>query len=310
MRQRLFSISTEETTFAKRGFKTPDPQIQEQLEKVGRTFLQGYHAAIANDKLDVLVPQLNAVAADWRGLAFEGAAMGLAILDFLPGGRKNRLQEFLAGGGEDHAYMVHVGAGWILGRIPVKVDKYVSQLDPLLKWLAIDGYGFHEGFFHHSRYITERVVSDKVSGYAQRMFDQGLGRSLWFVAGADVTHIRETISQFSPIRQPDLWSGVGLSCAYVGGVDKIAMAALRTAAEPHQVQLFQGAAFAANTRQREFNSTVHTELACQVFCSMSASAAAKITDIALENLPPDAEEPAYEVWRRRIQAQFVPEVKG
>ncbi len=32
--------------------------------------------------------------------------------------------------------------------------------------------------------------------------------------------------------------------------------------------------------------------------------AAAVTDRARENLPPDGAEPAYEVWRQRIQAQF------
>ena len=35
-----------------------------------------------------------------------------------------------------------------------------------------------------------------------------------------------------------------------------------------------------------------------------AEDAAKVTDAALENLPADGAEPAYEIWRQRIQAQF------
>ena len=305
LRQRFFSIPLEETTFAKRGFRKPDRQVRQHLETVGPAFLLGYHAAIKNDNPDILVPQLNAVEAEWRGFAFEGAAMGLAILDILTPGKKHRLQEFLAGAGDAHTYMVHIGAGWILGRLPLNVEKYLNQLDPLLKWLAIDGYGFHEGFFHSSRYIKRREVCKKLSGYARRVFDQGLGRSLWFVEGADVTCISQTINQFPSIRQADLWSGVGLACAYAGGVDGTVIEMLRSAVGSDRPQLAQGAAFAAKARLRALNLTSHTELACQLLCGMSAEAAAKVTDVALENLPTDGEEPAYEVWRQRIQAQFV-----
>lgn len=304
LRQRLFSISLEETTFAKRGFRKPEEHLQQHLETVGRQFLLGYHAAIKNDKLDILVPHLNAVEAEWRGFAFEGAAMGLAILDLLTPWRKHRLQEFLAGAGDAHAYMVHVGAGWILGRLPLNVEKYLDRLDPLLKWLAIDGYGFHEGYFHPSRYIKQQEICRKLSGYARRVFDQGLGRSLWFVEGADVTCILQTISQFSSNRQADLWSGVGLACAYAGGVEGNAIEMLRSTAGPYRPQLAQGAAFGAKARLRALNLTSHTELACQRLCGMSAQAAAKVTDVALENLPTEGKEPAYEIWRQRIQAQF------
>src|SRR3712207_8380154 len=47
--------------------------------------------------------------------------------------------------------------------------------------------------------------------------DQGLGRSLWFVQGADVRRIPATVNAFPAERRPDLWSGLGLACGYAGG---------------------------------------------------------------------------------------------
>ncbi len=307
LRQPLLGISSEETTFARRGFRECAPQVQQHLERVGATFLQGYHAAIEGDKPEVLLPKLNAMEAEWRGFAFEGAAMGLALLDALTPWKRNRVQRFLDGAGADHIYMVHVGVGWVPARMKQPIEPTLARLDPLLCWLAVDGYGFHEGYFHWPRYVKEQAMPERLSGYALRVFDQGLGRSLWFVDGADVTRIPDTICAFQPTRQADLWSGVGLGCAYAAGVERAAIEALKTAAGSYLPQLAQGAAFAAKARQRAGNPTAHTEMACQVLCGISADAAAEITDRTLENLPHDQGEPAYEVWRRRIQAHLAVE---
>ena len=43
-----------------------------------------------------------------------------------------------------------------------------------------------------------------------------------------------------------------------------------------------------------------------MFCGLDAAKAALLSDEALENLPMDGIEPAYETWRRRIQMKFSP----
>ncbi len=309
LRKSIFAISAEEATFARRGFHTGDHGARWRLEQIGRTFLQGYHAALAEDDLESLACRLNTVEAEFRGFAFEGAAMGLALLDQSSPWQPRRLGKFLDGPAASHAYMVHVGTGWALARLPWCRQWPPAWLDPFLGWLAVDGYGFHEGYFYWRRYVGEQSLSGRLSGYACRVFDQGLGRSLWFVYGADVTQLPTTIAAFPLSRQADLWSGVGLACAYAGGVNRTAVEALRSTAEPYQPHLAQGAAFAAKARQRAGNPSPHTELACQVLCGLTADAAAHVTDVALENLPADRPEPAYEIWRQRIQKSFAKEVR-
>jgi hypothetical protein len=90
-------------------------------------------------------------------------------------------------------------------------------------------------------------------------------------------------------------------------VDRSGIEALRTAARSYLPELAQGAAFAAKARSRAGNQAVHTELACEVLCGMSAEAAAEITDMALKELPTNGALPAYELWRQRIQNQFIAE---
>lgn len=304
LRQRLLSISLQETTFARRKFRGGDVEVQQHLEQIGRIFLQGYHAVLTDDNPETLVPHLNAVEAEWRGFAYEGAAIGLALLDNLTPWKRNRVEVFLAGAGAEHTYMVHMGVGWVLARLHRPMEESIARLDSLLGWLAVDGYGFHEGYFHWKNYVKNQVIPSGLSDYALRVFDQGLGRSLWFVDSADVTCLPFTLYHFDPVRRADLWSGVGLACAYAGGVNRAALESLRIASSDYWPQLAQGVVFAAKARARAGNPAAHTELACQVLCGMSAEAAAEMMDMTLKNLQADGTLPAYEVWRQRIQCEF------
>jgi hypothetical protein len=200
--------------------------------------------------------------------------------------------------------MVHVGAGWALARVPARVEKFLGRFDPLLRWLIVDGYGFHEAFFHWPRYLAGQPRPSRLQGYARRVFDQGFGRCLWFVEGAEVARIARSIGDFPETRQGDLWSGVGLASVYAGEVSETDLQSLREAAGPFAPQLAQGAAFAAKARQRAGNLRPYQDIACGILCGMKAADAAGVSDEALENLPSDGAEPAYEIWRRRIQQRF------
>jgi enediyne biosynthesis protein E3 len=300
--QRFFlGLSLDEATFARRGFRANDASARLRLEQIGRTFLHGYHAALEEGDLDNLLSRLQEVEAESRGFAFEGAAMGLFLLDHLTPWRTDRLRAFLDGPGAPHIYLGYVGAGWALAQLGANVPRALARFDPLLRWLAVDGYGFHHGYFHSHRSVVERQTPRRFSGYSLRAFDQGLGRSLWFVEGADVARIAATVAGFPVARRPDLWSGVGLACAYAGGVDRDAIERLLISARANRVQLAQGAAFAAKARARAGIPSTHTDLACRIVCGMSAEDAALATDAALVDLPADGLLPSYEVWRQRIQ---------
>jgi hypothetical protein len=304
-RTAIFRIPPAEASFARRGFRVADVQARERLEQIGAAFLSGYHAALEEDDINTLGHRLHCIESELAGFAFEGAAMALTLLDGLMPWRLNspeaRLATFLRGPGAAHIYMMHVGVGWALARLPWPARWPPRWLDLLLRWLAVDGYGFHQGYFDWQHTIKAQARPAQLSGYACRAFDQGLGRSLWFVEGADVAHIAQTIATFPLVRQADLWSGVGLACAYAGGVDKRQIIRLRIAAGPYRACLAQGAAFAAKARQRAGILAGHTALACEILCTLSAEAAANLTDDALADLPSDGVIPAYEVWRQRIQ---------
>jgi len=306
LRRRLFGIPERATRFDRRGFTGGTPASRARIAQIGATFAAGYHAALLDTDAERLEARLAAIAREQRGFAYEGAAMALVLLDLLlprlRAGPGPRFAAFLAGPGEPHAYMLHVGAGWALARLPWPVEANLGRFDPLLGALALDGYGFHQGYFHWRRFVAGQEVP-RLSANARRPFDQGLGRSLWFVQGAEPVRIAETITAFDAGRREDLWSGVGLAAAYAGGVEAAELARLRESAAADWRALAQGAAFAAKARERAGNPAAHTELACRILCGCAAASAAAVTDQVLAALP-SGPEPAYARWRQGIARSF------
>lgn len=305
LKKRLLSISPDAASLNKRGFQATNSQVQTQLEKIPKTFLIGYNLGIGAQDAQELTQELNNLEIYFQGFAYEGAAMALTLLDYLNPWDKNHLNNFLKQGGEKHIYMVHVGTGWAIARLPMSLEKYRQNLDPLLGWLAVDGYGFHQGFFDTKNYVNKQKIPQELSTPSRRVFDQGLGRCLWFVEGANVQKIPQTIASFPPPRQGDLWSGIGLACTYAGCVGGEEIKAIKRASGEYLPQLAQGAAFAAKARLRAGNPTPHTSIACEILTGLDVASAAAITDETAVNLTAVGENSIYEVWRQRIQKQLL-----
>lgn len=302
----LLRISEMEVGFERRGFRSGTTQARQRIEGIGASFLHGYHLALRTE-LPALLDGLEAMPAGMRGFGYEGAAMALYLRDRLSIFGGGRFVAFLGDRGADHVYMAYVGAGWAHARLPFGLRAGLERLDPLLRWLALDGYGFHQGFFHWPKAVElPRQVPSRIQGYGRRAFDQGLGRSLWFVDGQDVEAVAATISRFPAHRQADLWSGAGLAITYAGGADTEGLAWLRQRAGEHAGWLAQGSAFAVKARMRAGNVEPHTERACRALCDMNTEVASAVVDTAQRDLPPDgAEQPAYEAWRLRIRDGLV-----
>lgn len=272
-----------------------------RFQLVVETFVGGYEAALSSPDIDEVAGSFRHVAAAFRGFAYEGAAMALQLLDLLVPGKRDRVARFVSGPAAPFTYLVHVGAGWAAARLHRPPSVVLSRLDPLLGWLAVDGYGFHEGFFHADRVIARRQVPWRLTGYVLRAFDQGVGRSLWFNNGADAARVASSVARFAPERRGDLWSGVGLAASYAGGVGVDALRRLRHEAHGYEREIAQGAAFAVAARNRGDNGDRHTDEACEVLTGATPGHVAGLVR-ALE--PREAEgdgAAAYERWRTNVR---------
>jgi hypothetical protein len=277
------------------------------FEPVARTLVDSFYMTLDDCRHESLVPKLNAVDVELRGIAYEGVGMGLMLLDSLfP--YKKRLPAFIHGPGAPYRCLVYIGAGLVLPRVPGNPSRLLVRQDPFLRWLMMDGYGFYEGFFSWRRTVDQQMVSKRVQGYARRAFDQGLGRSLWFSTGANVGRIIDTIDAFPPHRKRDLWSGIGLACAYAAGVmDREAISSLTEAADSYRSHLAVGAAVASIFREQSGQVAPHTDLACGVVWGRDALEVAEIAHSAGRGLEERRGEPAYERWREAIRQAWLRE---
>jgi len=285
------------------GFLYDNEETSKRLKNIGLSFLTGYHAVLKDSELQVK-EQLDIIDRDLQGFSFEGAGMAYALLDSIVPNKK-RLELFLQNEGKNHIYMVYIGAGWSLARLSyVNHKKFIDKFDPLLKWLILDGYGFHEGYFSPQKSIIEKKIPKKFSNsYAENAFTQGIGRSLWFYASGNISNITKIINDFPIERRADLWSGIGLAATYAGGVKNSCYLQLKESAGSYLPEVAQGAAFACKARILSGLLTTDTEKAVELLLDIDALTLADLTDFALDNLSIDNEE-AYENWRNKIQSNF------
>ena len=295
----LFGVSEKATSFSDR-----DLDAAHRLKTVVSTVTKGCQLTLQNSNFEKLVVRLNAFDPELCGFAYEGAGIGLAALDcLLPW--KNRTRAFLDGPGSAFIYAVPLGAGMALARLHRRPERFLKHLDPVLGWLIVDGYGFHEGFFARRRYVDKQEVPKHLSAYGRRVFDHGIGRSIWFSGEANVAQVAQTIAAFPESRQSDLWRGIGLACGYTGGVERSVIEALLAAAGSHSPQLALGVAIAANARHSVGNPSPNADLASGVVWGLPSQAVSQMVDVAREDVSANGEEPAYEVWRQRIETQFI-----
>ncbi|WP_082166730.1 DUF1702 family protein [Nocardiopsis sp. RV163] len=311
IRRRIITPDVSETKIETRGFHDKGPMGRRVLETVGESFLTGLGHAAETASPRLTGELLEELPTRYQGFAYEGAAMGFSLLDgLLPGGGRTR--RFLEGPGADHVYMAYIGIGWAMARLPRPLWPTTRNLDPVLRWLVHDGYGFHQAYFHTDRYVRQGLRDDRAARrtgdgpYALRAADQGVGRALWFVGGTDPVRVADLVLTFDEERHADLWSGVGLAATYAGGADEEELRVLLDRAGGHRWEVAQGSAFAAEARVRAGLLVPHTEAASQVLCGTDARQAALLS----RNLRPDRhagegpERPAYEVWRTALAEEF------
>ena len=317
LRRRIFTPDPSNTKLDVRGFHVKNQASRELLETVGESFLSGMSFALEARTVEAAEERLEQLPAAFRGFAYEGAGMGFAILDALPFGGNDRVPRFLAGRGGDHVYMVYVGVGWAMARLPRFRWSALRADDPLLRWLALDGYGFHQAYFHTDRYVYQHHVDTKMNWpaeapaeYRNQIVDQGIGRAMWFVAGTDPERVADLIDAFPDHRHADLYSGAALAATYAGGSDAEELRAFWRRSGQHQSLVSQASAFAAEARVRAGLVTPHTGVATQVLCGTTPQHAAQITQ-DLRPTQPDAADPfMYQAWRYRIADEFATLRKG
>ncbi|GGZ48984.1 hypothetical protein GCM10010387_49250 [Streptomyces inusitatus] len=317
LRRLLMAPPLEEVGFSARGFGIPSTELTRRLEAIPQAVVCGFEWAIdargpwETERRTLLVePEL-------RGFVYEGATMALTIRDAMGPGRGHRAADLLRGAARQHVFLNYIGIGFAMARLPrilwkkVLPDLTGSDYYPVMSWLAVDGYGFDLAYFHTRRWVDEQRRPEPYPwegspGYFPRAVDQGIGRALWFMHGADVPRVAHAVERFAEDRRADLWSGVGLAATFAGCCAPEGFRALREAAgEAYGDHLGQGAVFAAKARDYAGTVPEHTHAATAALASLTVEAAVRLAD---DSSVPDGSpgaRPAYELWREKVRARIL-----
>lgn len=312
LRDVVMSPSLADVTFAKRGFPAEPSAVTEHLEAVPQAVICGFEWGIGARNQWEVERRLSMVDPELRGFALEGVTMAFTIRDSM--GRGHRTRDLLLGPGGPHIFLAYIGMGFAMARLPRPVWKKIlpdltgNEFHPVMSWLVVDGYGFDRAYFDTKRWVTEQHVPSPYPwegspDYFLRAVDQGIGRALWFICGANVPGVTAAVGRFASHRHADLWSGVGLAAAFAGGSDADSLAALRRAAGDYWTELGLGSVFAIKARTFSGFLPPHTELAGAALADLTADAAILVAD-STRPAGPDGDVPAYEVWRRNIRSRL------
>jgi hypothetical protein len=312
-RRLLMTPSLAKVSFAGRGFPGPPTDATRRLEAIPQSVICGFEWGIDAHNQWEVERRLSLLDPELQGFGYEGATMAFTILDSMAGGRGHRTRDLLTGPGEKHIFLAYIGIGFAMARLPRPLWKKIvpdltgSPYYPTMSWLAVDGYGFDRAYFDTKRWVGEQHVPaaypwEGAPKYFPRAVDQGIGRALWFIHGGRVADVADAVRRFASDRHPDLWSGVGLAAAFAGGSPPDDLAKLRQEAAGYQPELGQGAVFAIKARSYAGFVPEHTQLAARALAGLSVEASVALADDSAVTEGASPQEPAYELWRQRVQA--------
>lgn len=312
LRRLAMAPSLASVTFAKRGFPVQSSPVTERLEAIPQSVICGFEWALdARDQWEV-ERRLAVVEPEMRGFAYEGATMAFTIRDVMRG---RRTGVFLRGPAQPHIFLAYIGIGFAMARLPRRLwpkvlpDLGDSPYYPTMSWLAVDGYAFDRAYFDTKRWVDGQFVPRPYPwagdpGYFLRAVDQGIGRALWFIHGANAAEVAQRVAGFSAERQADLWSGVGLAATFAGGSDELALKRMRDLAGEYAPELGVGTVFAAKARDYAGHVPDFTEAATLALGGVTVAECVALADRAENAQRAGSPLPAYELWRQAIRAHF------
>ena len=277
--------------------------VGDQIQKIKNIFQHAQHTATTEEDVNKLIDHLENADPEFRSIAYEGASMGLALKDLSQGGTLHRWRSLMEGPGAAHTTQVHVGLGWALAKQGLPVSSFLEELNPLLRFRVLDGYGYFDALFKTRQTIQNQRRPEDLQENFFAAYDQGVGRSIWYSSEGECSKISEIIAKFESSRQPDLWRGIGIACSYVGGFEKTTLDELAVAASKYRVQLAVGAALAARSRIHANSLTQDAELACSAWCNCSAEQAINLT-IKTEPSFSDNPEGAFKTWISKMEFEL------
>lgn len=230
--------------------------------------------------------------------------MGSALVDSIPF-RRPMLGKFRARFEERYPLLVHAGTGLAMSKLSWREKAITGALDPFYRWLAYDGMGYHNVYFQQEKTLNspKRILAD----YASHAYDQGVGRGIWFVSGADIDKAAALVDGMTADRRADIWSGIGLATCYAGPADESVFLDGYQLAGPYGEWFAQGIAFACSARIGDQSMPEPIGEAIKTLWGMEPEALAALVEQLRQSHAAGtrSDHPRYEAWRHSVAEAFV-----
>ncbi|CAN5538354.1 hypothetical protein BH10BAC1_BH10BAC1_09700 [soil metagenome] len=250
--------------------------IASKMERIQTIFHDSQELVSQNKSITELVTHLETTDKDFLPVAFEAAAMAMALKDFSSGDAILNWQTLL-NSSKKFACQIYLGMGWAVAREKRNIISFIDELNRNMQFRIWDGCGYFDGVFRQRQTVKGQKRLEHIQAKDYQAYDEGLGRSLWYICKGDEKKLEELLQQFAPDRHADLWRGIGIACSFVGGFEEAALKNLLLIAGHHSIQLGIGAAMVAKSRIESDCKTEDIELACTIFCNLNAQEAMNIT---------------------------------
>jgi hypothetical protein len=271
------------------------------LERTRNIFRCFSKLETATENMKVVMAYLENTHPEFRPAAYEAVAMSLALKDLQKSNEPLRWKAFMEGPGIHYSQPVHSGLGYAIGKAGLPV-KSLLHVEHLMRPRVLSGYGYYDGMVRASSSVKNKKIPSALDKQTSVWYDQGLGTSLWVIAGGNISKIHGQICTFNGPRKPALWKGVGYASSFMGGCDEHMLNQLLSAAGEHSRYLATGAAMAARTRVLSGTVTRDLELACRLWWNLSAQELSKLSEALL---PVSTAEGIYDEWHEALSRKFM-----
>jgi enediyne biosynthesis protein E3 len=239
-------------------------------ERIQSIFLDTQLFYATHDNMPALIEYLENTNPEFRSIAYESASMALAIKDLETGSFPDEWLAFANSAAKAHTAQVYVGLGWAIAKLNLPFLEIVKELDTQLYFRIADGCGYYDGSFRRRPTVLSQQLPAYLPAAAMPIYDQGVGRSIWYSAKTDINKIHSLIETFPVNRQADMWRGIGIAVAYVGGSNNEDLKTLLHYAGTNGPQLAYGAALAARSRMLANTMTADTDRCSRLWFTHTA----------------------------------------
>ena len=271
-----------------------------KIERIKSIFLDTQLFYTNNNETDAFIGYLENIEKEYRSIAYEAVSMAIALKDLENKRRLDNWLFFAKGPALAHKAQVYIGLGWAIAKLNLPFTEIVEMIETRLYHRVADGCGYYDGSFKQRQTVMNMQQPVYLPEAAMPLYDQGVGRSLWYSCNTDINKVRSKVEHFPASRHGDLWRGVGIAVAYAGGCDEDTLKTLLEYAGKNRVQLACGSALAAKSRMEANSMTADTDRCSRLWFSLTAS---ETNMFSLDPGNPDTigNEKAYMNWVMQIE---------